>query len=107
MTSISATSGAVLPLQAELPSDNEKLHKAAQAFEAIFVRQMLSTARATTFGNDLFSSQASNTFKAMQDEQFAEIAAKNGSLGFARVIEAQLAKHLKLSADSANPDGKS
>jgi peptidoglycan hydrolase FlgJ len=109
MTGISATSGSALPLQPEAPSDRETLHKTAQAFEAIFVRQMLSTARASNFGNDLFSSQAADTFKSMQDEQFADIASKNGALGFAKVIEAQLAKHLKLSEDSAttNPDGKS
>ena len=109
MTSIGSTpagsSPTGLPLQAEAPAGKEKLHKAAQAFEAIFVRQMLSTARSTNFGNDLFSSQAADTFKSMQDERFAEITSQTGSLGFARVIEAQLAKNLTLSADSNSSNG--
>lgn len=80
-----------LPLTAPMATDREKLHKAAQAFEAIFVRQLLSSARAASFGEGLFSSQGTETFQAMQDERFADIASQNGALGFAKVIEAQLA----------------
>ncbi|MFM6931322.1 MAG: rod-binding protein [Novosphingobium sp.] len=80
-----------LPLAPPAASGREKLHKAAQAFEAIFVRQMLSSARAANFGEGLFSSKGTETFQAMQDERFAEIASQNGALGFAKVIEAQLA----------------
>ena len=67
---------------------------AAKAFEAIFVRQMLSSARQAGFGNELFSSQGTQTFQAMQDEKFAEVAAHSGAFGFAKVIEAQLSRHL-------------
>jgi flagellar protein FlgJ len=80
-----------LPVTAPVASEREKLHKAAQAFEAIFVRQMLSSARAANFGEGLLSSQGAETFKAMQDDRFAEIASQNGALGFAKLIEAQLA----------------
>jgi flagellar protein FlgJ len=83
-----------LSLTPQAPGEREKLRKAAQAFEAIFVRQMLSSARAASFGEGLFSSQATQTFTQMQDERFAEIAAQSGALGFAKVIEAQLARNL-------------
>ena len=112
MTSVSATSSATGPqaagasLQPGQTQDQEKLHKAAQAFEAIFVRQMLSTARSSNFGSDLFSSQAADTFKSMQDERFADIAAKSGALGFAKVIEAQLAKHVKIADGGTPTNGK-
>ena len=48
----------------------------AKQFEAIFVRQMLASARQTSFaGQDsLFSSEAMGTFRQMQDERFADIA---------------------------------
>ena len=88
---IPALSQNALPLSAPAATDREKLHKAAQAFEAIFVRQMLSSARAASFGEGLFSSKGTETFQAMQDERFADIASQNGALGFAKVIEAQLA----------------
>ena len=98
MTTISSTSSA-LALSSQVPSPKEQLHKAAQQFEAIFVRQMLSTARASNFGNDLLSSQGMDTFNAMQDERFAEIASQSGALGFAKIIEAQLAKRIDPSAN--------
>ncbi len=93
MTSIASTASA-LATTPQAASDREKLHKAAQAFEAIFVRQMLSSARQTSFGDDIFGSEAADTFKAMRDERFAEIASQSGTLGFARLIEAQLAKQV-------------
>jgi flagellar protein FlgJ len=83
-----------LSLNPKLPSEREQLHKAAQQFEAIFVRQMLSSARQAGFGNELFSSQGTQTFQAMQDEKFAEVASQRGAFGFAKVIEAQLSRHL-------------
>lgn len=71
--------------------ERAKLREAAQGFEAIFVRQMLATARQTNFGDDLFGSQANDTFNQMRDERFAEIASKAGSFGLATQLEAQLA----------------
>ncbi|MFM5929397.1 MAG: rod-binding protein [Novosphingobium sp.] len=90
-----------LPLTPQAPGEREKLRKAAQAFEAIFVRQMLSSARAASFGEGLFSSQATQTFKQMQDERFADIASQSGALGFAKVIEAQLASRIAPAAPGA------
>ncbi len=76
-------------------SAREKLHEAAQQFEAIFVRQMLAAARKTSFDEvGVFSGQALQTFRQMQDEHFAEIAAKTGTLGLAAVLEAQMARFL-------------
>lgn len=81
-------------LAPQVSTDREKLHKAAQAFEAIFVRQMLSSARAASFGEGIVSSKGTETFTAMQDERFAEIASQSGALGFAKVIEAQLSTRI-------------
>ena len=74
--------------------EREQLSAAAKQFEAIFVRQMLSAARKTNFGENIFSSEGLNTFRQMQDDRFADIAAQTGAFGFATMIEAQLARHL-------------
>jgi peptidoglycan hydrolase FlgJ len=77
-------------------ADRAQLRKAAQGFEAIFVRQMLTAARAATLGGSdaLFGSQAQETFAAMRDERFAEIAANTGAFGLAKQLEAQFARLL-------------
>jgi flagellar protein FlgJ len=77
-------------------ADRTTLGKAAKGFEAIFVRQMLAAARSTSLvGKDpIFGSQAQETFTAMRDERFAEIAATSGAFGLARQLEAQFAQLL-------------
>ena len=81
--------------QGTSPAENRaELREAAQAFEAILLRQMLSSARSTDFGgNDLFEG-SDDTFTEMRDENFADITAKSGQLGFADAIERQLARFL-------------
>ncbi len=74
--------------------DRASLRKAAQGFEAMMVRQMLKAAHSDALKSDLFSSQATDTFREMQDGRFADIAAGQGALGFADMIEAQLAKRI-------------
>ena len=71
-----------------------KLGGAAKEFEAIFVRQMLSSARKASFGDELFGSSAVDTFRDMQDSQYADLTAKTGTLGLAKQIEAHLAKFI-------------
>jgi flagellar protein FlgJ len=77
-------------------ADRAALRKAAQGFEAIFVRQMLAAARSTSLAGDdpIFGGQANETFTAMRDERFADIAAEAGTFGLARQLEAQFAKLL-------------
>lgn len=75
--------------------DRQKLSAVAKQFEALFMRQMLSAARKADFGGDeLFGSQALQTFNQMQDEHFADVTAQTGTLGFASIIEAQMARFL-------------
>lgn len=90
MTAISSTTSA----PATTP-ERATLHKAAQAFEAIFVREMLTAARSTNFGDTLWGTdQGGDTFTAMRDERFADITAQSGALGLAKQVEAQLATRL-------------
>ncbi len=89
MTTISPTS-----ITQQAPADRTQLRKAAQAFEAILVKQMLTAAHAASFGDKLFDSQGLQTFNTMQDERYAQITAESGTLGFAKMIEAQMAKRI-------------
>lgn len=72
-------------------AERAQLIAAARQFEAIFVRQMLAAARKSQFGGDLLASQGTDTFRQMQDEHFADLAANRGAFGLASMIEAQLA----------------
>ena len=81
------------------------LRKAAEGFEAIFVRQILASARQSSLGGeDLFGSQANDTFTQMRDERFADIAASTGAFGLARQLEVQLARALPASASASGSD---
>jgi peptidoglycan hydrolase FlgJ len=72
-----------------------ELRKAAEGFEAIMLRRMLATARASSFAEETpLTGGAMQQYLTMRDEHFADIAAKSGAFGFARSIEAQLAQHL-------------
>lgn len=75
-------------------SDRARLSAAAKQFEAIFVRQLLSAARAAKLGDDAFGGSGVDTFREMQDARFADIASESGALGLAKSIEAQLAGQL-------------
>ncbi|WP_292969611.1 rod-binding protein [Novosphingobium sp.] len=91
MTPISSPMLATGSLPASHGSNREQLAKAAQQFEAIFVRQMLAAARKSSFGGDVLGSQGLDTFRQMQDEHFADLAAQQGSFGLGRMIERHLA----------------
>ena len=75
-------------------TNRASLAKAAQQFEAIFVRQMLAAARKSEFGGELLGGQGLDTFRQMQDEHFADLAAKEGSFGLGKMIEKQLSVQL-------------
>lgn len=68
-----------------------ELREAAEAFEAIFLRQLLASARAADFGGEaLIGGPGLEQFEAMRDEHFAEIASTRGVFGLADAIERQL-----------------
>ena len=83
-----------LPVASEpLSPERLALREAAQGFEAIMVRKMLESARASSFAEETpLTGGGLKQFRQMQDENFADIAAKTGTLGFARSIEEQLAQ---------------
>lgn len=73
------------------PPERSDLREAAQAFEAIFVRRLLASARAGSLAEQTpFSGHGLDQFTAMRDEHVADIAARSGGFGLAAQIEQQL-----------------
>jgi flagellar protein FlgJ len=90
-------------------TDREKLKVVSKQFEAVFVREMLAAARKTSFGSeggagDIDGGQGLDTFRQLQDERFADVTAQSGTLGLAKIIEAQMARFVSPSpaADTAS-----
>ena len=80
----------IIASQPPVPSGD--LRKAAQAFEAIVLRQVLSSARAADLGGeDLFGGPGLEQFQTMFDEHIADVMSRSGSFGLAEAIERQLA----------------
>lgn len=94
MTAVTSPMLATGSLSASHGNERERLSATARQFEAIFLRQMLAAARKADFGGNLFGGQALDTFRTMQDEHFADIAAQTGAFGLAAMIERQLAAQI-------------
>ena len=65
------------------------LRKAAEGFEAVMVRQMISSMRKAKLADAMFGSSATDNFREMADARTAESIAKLGQFGIANLIEKQ------------------
>ena len=70
------------------PDVNPALAKAAHAFEAVFLRQMIGSMRQAKLGDELFGSSASDQFRDMSDAKLADDMA--GKFGIAAMLTKQL-----------------
>lgn len=78
-------------LKAQAKTDrNGAIKAAAKQFESMFLQMMLKQMRAASFGDPIFDSQASDTYRSMFDQQLALNLSERGSLGIAKLIERQL-----------------
>lgn len=66
------------------------LRKAAVAFEAVILRQLLSSMRSAKLGEDIFGSSATDNFREMADAKLADSMASLRQFGIADLVEAQL-----------------
>ncbi len=79
---------AAAPTSAPAPDAAKKaeLVKAAQAFEAVFIRQMIGSMRQAGFGDELFGSSATEQFREMQDARMADAMSEKGAFGIAELL---------------------
>ncbi|QTD56499.1 rod-binding protein [Parasphingorhabdus cellanae] len=73
----------------DIAMDQQKLKQAAQAFEAIFVRNMIGAMRSANLGEDLMGNNGSDQFRTMMDDRIADQMAEHDGLGIADILIAQ------------------
>jgi flagellar protein FlgJ len=83
-TAAAATQSAAQPGKSE--ERKAELRKAAESFEAIFLRQMIGTMRSATKGDTLLGSDASNQFRDLMDARLADDMAGKHSFGIAEMV---------------------
>ncbi len=98
MTTINPTGNllaASAPNAAKAPPNGAKTDAETMAadFEAIFVRQMLSTMRTPSLGEGLFDGQGTEQFRDMQDSMLAENMADKGVFGIAQLLTRHVEKN--------------
>lgn len=71
----------------------QELRQAAQAFEAVFVRQLLGSMRSAKLADDMFGSQATDQFRDMADARLADTMSQRGTFGIADMLVAQFDRH--------------
>ena len=71
--------------------DRAAITKVAKQFEAVFMRQMISSMRSASLADDLFDSSAEDQFRDMSDAKLADgMAGTNGGFGIAKLLIKQL-----------------
>ncbi|MCF8707424.1 rod-binding protein [Rhizorhapis sp. SPR117] len=80
------SSGRSVAPAATSATDHEALTKAAKAFEAVFMRQMISSMRSASLGEDLLGSKATEQFRDMSDARVADTMADGEGLGIATML---------------------
>ena len=107
ISNAAAGTSAAAPTQAS--PELAKLKKAAQAFEAVFVRQLIGTMRSASDGEGLFDSEATKQFQDMADSKTADVMAQKGALHIADMLVKQYGARLAGTAAAAatpTPDTK-
>ncbi|MDO9362457.1 MAG: rod-binding protein [Sphingopyxis sp.] len=70
------------------------LRKAAEAFEAVILRQLMSSMRQAKLGEDIFGSSATDNFREMADARTADSIAAMRQFGIADMVERQFRSQL-------------
>jgi flagellar protein FlgJ len=80
----------------------DALKKAAQQFEAIFLRQLLSSARSASLADDdVFGSDATEQFRDMADSRTADSMSQKGIFGVADMLVSQFKARIAPGATNA------
>ena len=80
------TSGIAGAAQPQVTAKAAELKGAAQAFEAVFLRQMIGSMRQASLGEDLLGSRATDQFRELSDAKLADHMAETGGFGIAEML---------------------
>lgn len=95
-SNVAAAGAAPSPASPEMA----KLRKTAQAFEAVFVRQLIGSMRSASAGEGIFDSEATRQFQDMSDAKTADAMAQKGALHIADMLVKQYGARLSGGAAS-------
>jgi flagellar protein FlgJ len=70
-------------------AQRDRLRTTAQAFEAVFLRQVIGSMRQARLADDPFGSQATEQFRDMADSRLADSMSTQGSFGIAEMLMGQ------------------
>ena len=92
MSNIDPTGSPAAPLTADQQAALKRLHVAATQLEGMFVDMLFKEMRESAPKVSLFGkvTESEKTFNEMLDQARADKVAQSGSLGMAKIIEAQL-----------------
>jgi peptidoglycan hydrolase FlgJ len=83
----------VQPTTAPLaPKRDPELQKAAEAFEAVILRQLMASMRKAKLGDEMLGSSATDNFREIADAKLADNMAEMRQFGIADLVEKQLAQ---------------
>ena len=72
------------------PDPNADLREAAEQFEAIFLNEFIKQARKAKLAEDIFGSEAQDTYQDMMDRELSSQLAGRVNLGIAEALVRQL-----------------
>lgn len=78
-----------------VPTTDPTLRKAAQQFEAVFLRELIGSMRKAKLADDMFGSSATDNFRELADAKTADSMAALGQFGIAAMLERQFAGRSK------------
>ena len=83
----------------------QELRQAAQAFEAVFIRQLIGSMRNARLADEMFGSQATEQFRDMADARLADAMSQQGTFGIAELLAAQFERHRSVQPAPAGTGG--
>lgn len=89
MDAITAPQSQYTQLRAQA-SEHDPMRQKAEEFEAVFLNVMLSSAFEGLGDDDEFGSHATDTWRGLQVEQFANAISESGGIGIADQIYSEL-----------------
>lgn len=90
---------------AEYKKQKDRIHKATQDFEAVFIGMMLKQMRKSMTSNSslLGNSQESKTYQEMMDDTISTHLSQSGTFGLAKVMNRSLEKTLPPDPEAIKP----
>ncbi|HKC03508.1 MAG TPA: rod-binding protein [Sphingomicrobium sp.] len=95
MTGPVSSSGPAAAPARQQSAKHKQLVEAAQAFEAVFLRQMIGSMRQASLGEDVLGSSATDQFRSISDDRLADQMASTGGFGISRMLIKQFDKQVE------------